>query len=184
MYIMYVDESGDTGTVNSPTKFYILSAIVVNECNWRQYLQDAVTFRRFIKTRFGLLMKEEIHASEYITKRIKLKNAIPRNRRLEILRYCIRFLRSRSYLSIFSVRIDKATNADPFNEAWTLLIQRFENTLNHQNFPNAAFKKDCGIIVCDNTDSKKLTALMRKMRKINFIPNMGALFTGGSRNMP
>ena len=31
MYLMYIDESGDTGTNNSPTQYFVLSAIVIHE---------------------------------------------------------------------------------------------------------------------------------------------------------
>lgn len=41
----------------------------------------------------------------------------------------------KSFLTVFTVKIDKAHCADPFSEAWTLLLQRFENTLQHKNFP-------------------------------------------------
>ena len=42
MYLMYVDESGDTGLVNSPTAYFVLSGIIVHESNWRQFLNHLV----------------------------------------------------------------------------------------------------------------------------------------------
>lgn len=179
---MYVDESGDCGTINSPTKHFILTALVVNEIHWKRLIDEAISFRREVRKK-GLLMKEEIHASAFVTKRIKLRNSIPRSIRVQILKDCIDWLSSRDYVSLFSVRIDKSKHGDPFTKAWTLILQRFENTLKHQNFPYPAFKKENGIIISDDTDTKKLTGLVRKMRKINYVPNM-TYFGGGSTNMP
>ena len=48
---MYVDESGDTGLVDSQSNEYYLSAIIAHESFWMK-----------------LIMKEEIHASEYLSK--------------------------------------------------------------------------------------------------------------------
>ena len=31
MYLMYVDESGDSGLVNSPTRYFVLTGMVVHE---------------------------------------------------------------------------------------------------------------------------------------------------------
>lgn len=45
MYLMYVDESGDPGKINSPTNDYILSAIVIHESAWQNLLNDLIAFR-------------------------------------------------------------------------------------------------------------------------------------------
>jgi hypothetical protein len=182
MYIMYVDESGDPGVVGSASQYYFLSALVVHESYWMRFLSDAIQFRRHIKKTKGLLMREEIHASAFVTKRIKLRNSVSRNERVDILKKCIDWISTKSYLSVITVRVDKTVNADPFQTAWRTLIQRFENTLRRQNFPNPAFNTDLGAIVADNTDGKKLTGLLRKMRKINFVPSMFP--TSPARNMP
>lgn len=181
MYIMYVDESGDPGIVNSPTKYFILSALVVHESSWKRLLDESIDFRRVLKKDKGLLMRQEIHASEFISKRITFKKNISRNDRLDILKRCIDWLKQLDYIEILTVKIDKSRNQNPFDAAWQLLIQRFENTLRNDNFVQPSFKSDTGIIVCDNTDSKKLTGIVRKMRRINFIPSM---FGTGSRNIP
>jgi hypothetical protein len=63
-----------------------------------------------------------------------------------------------------------------------LLIQRFENTLLHKNFPGP-FNNDKGLVLADNTNGQKLIKLIRQMRRYNPIPNMAHL-GGGSRNIP
>lgn len=86
---MYVDESGDPGKINSPTNFYILSAVILHESYWLAFLNEAIEVRRELKKTKGLLMKEELHAADFVTKRIKLRSGVPRNERMDILKKCI-----------------------------------------------------------------------------------------------
>jgi Protein of unknown function (DUF3800) len=36
MYLMYVDESGDPGLNNSPTRYFTLTGMVVHEQRWHE----------------------------------------------------------------------------------------------------------------------------------------------------
>ena len=36
MYLMYVDESGDVGMVNSPSRYFVLVGLVLHELRWQQ----------------------------------------------------------------------------------------------------------------------------------------------------
>jgi len=49
MYLMYVDESGDTGVVNSPTSYFGLSGLVIHESQWRNFVSQLVGFRKTLK---------------------------------------------------------------------------------------------------------------------------------------
>lgn len=49
MYLMYVDESGDTGILNSPTRYFILSGIIIRELKWRDTLDELVLFRKYLR---------------------------------------------------------------------------------------------------------------------------------------
>jgi hypothetical protein len=170
---MYVDESGDPGLVNSPTRYFALSGIVIHEMRWNSYLEQLVDFRKRINNKFGLKLREEIHASEMLNHPKKLAR-IPKYERLAIIRMCADELSSMSDLSIINVLNDKSTksiNYDVFEMSWTALLQRFENTIRHHNFPGPRNSDEGGIIIPDNTDNKKLIHLMRKMRRYNPVPN-------------
>ncbi len=182
MYLMYVDESGDIGVDKSPTRFFVLSAIVLNEDSWLNFLDDLIAFRRALKKKYGLGMNEEIHASDFVNGRLKLKIAIPRNLRLDLLKQCLKWLNTRNDISIITVRCDKKRDGDIFDLTWRILFQRFENTIAHNNFPNGK-GNDKGIVLADNTDGGKLTKLLREMRRYNQIPNDVIRFGPGSRNM-
>ena len=60
--------------------------ILRHETFWLNILDDLIQFKKLLKGRYGLLMKEEIHASVFISKRVKLQNTISRNDRLDMLK--------------------------------------------------------------------------------------------------
>ena len=66
MYLMYVDESGDTGLVDSPTRYFALSGIIVHESAWRQFLERLIAFRKTLRSVYGLPVRAEIHTSTRI----------------------------------------------------------------------------------------------------------------------
>ena len=178
MFLMYVDESGDPGLVNSPSKHFILSGLVVHELRWRQTLDELLLFRKDLKTRFGLRVDQEIHASELISHPGHLVS-IPKHTRLEILRRYADKLAGIPHISLISVVIDKAAQApgtDVFDKAWKALIQRFENTITHHNFPGPRNSDDMGMLFPDRSDERKLNRLLRRMRVYNPVPS--ALSTG------
>ena len=65
MFLMYVDESGDTGMVNSPTRHFVLSGLVVHELRWQGCLDQITEFRRNMRVKYNLKMRDEIHAVRF-----------------------------------------------------------------------------------------------------------------------
>jgi hypothetical protein len=184
MYLMYVDESGDIGLVNSPTRYFVLCGLVLHELRWQPYLEDLVNLRRDLRSLFGLKLREEVHASAMLNKPGALAR-IPKHQRLEVLRRTADKLASMPDLSLISVVVDKQgkpSDYDPFTKAWQALIQRLENTLSHRNFPGPKNPDDRGMLFPDHTDDKKLVRLLRRMRSYNPIPNQPT-FGSGYRNL-
>jgi hypothetical protein len=182
MYLMYVDESGDTGLVNSPTRYFVLSGIVIHESRWREFINALVAFRRTLKSVYGLPVRSEIHSSELINKNIF---KIPKHDRLAILRNTIDEISKFDYISITNVVVNKAGKPDDydvFDAAWGTLFQRFENTVSHGNFPGQ-HRQAFGIVFTDATAGQKLSTKIRKMAVHNPIPN-DSRFAGGYRNIP
>lgn len=182
MYLMYVDESGDIGLTGSPTRYFVLTGLVLHELRWRQTLDELIAFRRVQKIDFGLKLREEIHASPMLSKPGDLAR-IPKHQRLEILRRYADKLASMPDLSIICVVVDKAhkpANYDVFESAWKVLIQRFENTLANRNFPGPRNPDDMGMLFPDRSDEKKLNGLLRRMRAFNPVPSQQS---SGYRNL-
>jgi hypothetical protein len=184
MYLMYVDESGDTGLIGSPTRYFILTGLVLHELRWQSTLDAMVAFRRELRGRFGLKLREEVHAVRMIRSSGDLSR-IAKHHRLEILKLHAAFLGSLPDVSLISIVVDKQGKAsayDVFENAWTALIQRFENTVSHSNFPGPKNADDRGMLLCDHTDDKKLTSLLRRLRAYNPIANQQK-FGPGYRNL-
>lgn len=183
MFLMYVDESGDKGLVGSPSRYFILTGLVVHELRWQDMLTALITFRRKMRAAFELKLREEIHAGVMLTRPGSLLR-IKRNDRLSIIRHFLDEIARLEYVSIINVRVDKdgkPDSYDPFAKGWEALIQRFENTLGRRNFPGPANADDKGLIFCDRTDSDALRNLYRRMRSHNPIPNQVGL---GYRQLP
>ena len=182
MFLMYVDESGDTGLVDSPTRYFVLTGLVLHELRWQTYIEQFIQFRQRMRASFGLKLREEIHATEFINRPGTLRR-IAKNDRLSILRFLARELASMSDLNVINIVVDKQNKAmgyDCFTNAWRALIQRFENTLSHRNFRGPRNADERGLVLPDPTDDKKLTRLIRRLRKWNPVSNQ---MSPGFRNL-
>ncbi len=106
MFLMYVDESGDVGMTNSPTRYFVLVGLVLHELRWQQTRDELIAFRRDIKQRHGLKLREEIHASALISRPGALAR-IAKHARLEVLRRHADKLAAMPDLSLVCVVVDK-----------------------------------------------------------------------------
>lgn len=184
MFLMFADESGDCGLVNSPSPFFVLSGLVVHELRWKPYLAELLDFRRYLRARFGVKLREEIHSGRLLSHPGAL-NRIAKHHRLEIIKLFADKLASMAELNLISVAVDKQQKRSPydvFENAWRALIQRFENTITAGNFAGPNNPDERGMVLCDDTDNKKLTALIRKMHVYNPVPNQPQ-FGAGYRNL-
>jgi hypothetical protein len=185
MYLMYVDESGDCGMAKIQTEYFVLTGVVVHETYWRAYLDQFVDFRKRMRDKFKLPLQQELHAAHMLTRPGDLFS-IKKNDRLAIIRHFADELASMTEFRVISVVVDKkgkATEYDVFGNAWRALLQRFENTLSHRNFPGAAPSKERGMVFPDHTDDKKLVRLTRKLRRYNPVPSVPGMPTT-FRNLP
>jgi Protein of unknown function (DUF3800) len=184
MYLMYVDESGDPGLVGSPTQYFVFSGLVMHELRWREFVEQVLAFRKRMKATYGLGVRDEIHAAEFVRSSSSVK--LPRHIRFLILRHFAVELSRMNWLSVTNVVVDKSSKPlgyDVFENAWKVLFQRFENTLANRNFPGPQNPDDLGIVICDDTNGGKLSKLMRRMGSYNPIPNQQHAGPG-YRNMP
>ncbi|MGL4608804.1 MAG: DUF3800 domain-containing protein [Trueperaceae bacterium] len=180
-----MDESGDIGLVNSPTRYFVLSGLVLHELRWQANLDQLINFRQKMKLLYGLKLREELHASHLINSPGELKR-IKRNDRLSIIRALATELATMQDIQFINVVVDKQNKPagyDVFEKAWQALIQRFENTLRNGNFPGQVKpQNDKGMLLPDRTDDKKLKLLLRKMRRYNSVPSRFSV--ASSRQMP
>lgn len=184
MFFMYVDESGDTGIVGSPTPYFVLSGVVIHELRWQEYLEQLIAFRRRMKGKFGLLLREEIHAANFLN-RPGAAARIRRNDRLAIIRHFADEVAALADINVINIvvnKIGKPAAYDVVENAWRALVQRFSNTMSHRNLRGPANPDERGLILPDMSDVKRITAVIRRMRRFNPVPNQPH-FGPGYRNL-
>jgi len=185
MYLMYVDESGDIGLDKSPTRYFVLTGLILHELRWETNLNNLIGFRRNLRQQFGMKLQEEFHASDLLSKPGNL-DRISKPDRLKMIRLFTSLLPTMNDVNLINIVVDKSTKTTGYNVfemAWRALIQRFDNTIQNRNFPGPRNPDERGMIISDHTDDKKLMTLLRKMRHHNPIPNVPEIGVG-YRNIP
>jgi len=158
----------------------LLTGLVVHELRWQTYLNQFIAFRRRMRQQFGLRLREELHAAALISRPGALVR-IKRYDRLAIIRAFADELATMTDINLINVVVDKqgkGAGYDVFGVAWKALIQRLENTLSRRHFAGPANPDERGMLFPDHTDDKKLTQLLRQMRRYNPVPNQAAFGTG------
>ena len=183
MYLLYADESGDTGHLPGSTPFFAISGLIVHELRWRDTLTAIVSFRKELRDRYGLKLREEIHAHQLVQKPKELAR-IPKSLRARLLRDVLDFesaLRDVSVLNVIVNKTKKPYTYDVFDNAWRAFIQRFHNTIERRNFPGPCNPDERGMVIVDNTNEGKLRLLTRKMGAYNPVPSR---YGNSTRQMP
>lgn len=185
---MYVDESGDPGMLpGSPTRYHVLAGLIVHESQWQNLLDDLLRFRQQLQHTHGFSVRAEIHAAEFLQPH-RANSRMPRHIRLDILKKTIDFCARRTCIRIVGFVLDKRVNdTEVFRRSWSALIQQFERMLEAGSLPCTVSTRDCGMLVCDNTDVTKLKSLLRQHRAIAGAiedpANSGTRLTVGVRNI-
>ena len=170
MYLAYFDESGDSGILNSPTRFFVLSCVMLHNKDWKATLDGLITMRRLIKERVGISPRPEIKSTDIRRGRgplLPLRWSL--TRRMEFFANLMRY--QAAYLpqvTAFSIAIDKqpcaAKGRDPRATAWEFAFQRL------QKFAGDA-KVDDGVMVFpDEGHGRFIKRLVRRMRRYNTVP--------------
>lgn len=66
MHIAYIDESGDLGGARSPTRHFILCAVVVRHEYWAGFNEALHSMRSRLQERHGLRLDAEIHTAQFL----------------------------------------------------------------------------------------------------------------------
>lgn len=165
MILIYVDESGDPGQLpSSPSRHFVLSGLALHERSWRPILEDFLTFRRYLRDQYGLKLREEIHASAFISKPGNLAR-LSKHKRLEILRKILDWISARDDVSILTVVVDKQNESENvFERAWLKLVQSFEQSLVRRDLLAPIRDDDRGLLLPDNTNGTQLLPLIHQLR--------------------
>lgn len=140
MQIVYYDEAGDDGFPKYSSPVFVLVALYIHHLNWKETYENTITFRRSLKEDYGLPIKIEMHAKEFILNKYPYKPfAFPDDIRIEILSKFCQFIGSQNF-KIINVSILKPYIKNPGYEvldtSLKFSVQRVENDLNPRANPD------------------------------------------------
>lgn len=166
MWLAYFDESGDSGhpkVVNSPTKFFVLSGVLVHQDNWLATLDRLVALRRRLRTTYGISSRPEIKAQDIRPGKGVFRNlALPPDGRLNLYRELMLYQETDLVgVKCFSVAIAKAKiirrDMDIRETAWIYAIERIDSFCQDNN--------DKAILFPDEGHGQFIRRLLRRLRR-------------------
>lgn len=125
MHLVYVDESGDIGLTNSPTREYLLVAIIVPEERWHDVLTRINRARRRMKDKLGLDFAAEIHAAEFLGGAHSHLGLIAWQR-VRAIRWLLKELSREPLLRFVAIGVQKQTAGSILRPAWARLVAETE----------------------------------------------------------
>jgi hypothetical protein len=184
MYLMYVDESGDPGRT-SPVRHFVLSALVIAACDWRESFDRHHQMRRYLKDTYGYPVRAELRAAALIDTRrggSEVRRLKGRRARMQLYRDVMeRIPAVFPTAKTFSVYVDKDgletsgyARENCLTLAWEYLVTRYHNHLMHDRDGAP------GLVVADHAADATVRALLRKMRVYNPVPSR---FHSAPRNL-
>ena len=128
MDLIYIDESGDIGTVNSPTKEYLLVAMIVPEECWHELDSRIAQARQRMKAQLGLDIAAEIHAVEFLGG-AKFHQGLETWQRLWVTRWLLRELGRQNGLRFAVIARPKDLKSEVFISTWMALKESVDSKI-------------------------------------------------------
>jgi hypothetical protein len=166
MYLAYLDESGDSGLINSPTNYFVLSCILVNETNWLNSLDLLVELRRYLKIKYNIPTRPELKARYLKTGHGPLAHLqLSFASRMEIYRELMQYQAQGLNIKTFSIAIEKqgahARGWEPRYAAWTFAIQRINRFCGNSEW---------AMLFPDEGHGYFIRLRLRHMRRYHLVP--------------
>lgn len=179
MYVAYVDESGDDGAAGSQT--YSLGCVMIDGSEWADTLDGLLAFRRFVREKYGLRIRDEIKANFLLQNKgpfRALKRSLSEEARFKLYRACLR-IQPKLGVTAFGVVINKAqanarSGTRPASDiAWEYLLQRLER--------RSSYEKTEILLIHDEGDALTIRKRSRKARRAG---SAGSAFGAGVLSVP
>lgn len=176
MYLIYADESGDTGLSQGGTPFFVVSALIVHETQWNELFQRLVDFRRMLSKLYKVPQRIALHAFDIVNGHGDFhfsQYGVTPTQRFKLYRDVLEFVAQLPQVRVLNVFIRKDRISSPatdvFQQAWTLFIQRCHNSLDVGGVLHRS--ADFSLLFTDRTQDDELRKLMRRMRAFNYVPS-------------
>ncbi len=178
MYLAYIDESGDDGA--SGSKSYALGCVMVDATTWPKTFDALISFRRFVRARFGIPVRAELKANYLLRNGGPLRQTpLSEHARRALYRSHMR-VQAKLGMTAFAVVIDKQKAIAKFSQgratsdiAWEYLLQRLER--------RAHYEKTEILLIHDEGDAFAVRGRARKARRAG---TAGSAFGTGILSRP
>jgi hypothetical protein len=108
MFLAYLDESGDSGIDGSPTRFFVLSCVLVHESAWLDSLDSLIALRRALRETYDIPTRPEIKARHFHNGRGPLRHLRwSQADRMELFRRVLCQVGDSLNFRVFGIAIDK-----------------------------------------------------------------------------
>ena len=176
-YIVYFDESGDDGLINSSSNDLVLTSLYMNTDVWQKNFTVMQTLRSELKNKFGLHISEEFHTKKFLTDKNPYRNyKWNQENKLDILETYIKYI-SDMEMQIVNVIIDKTKiqteKYSILKKALTYNVQRIENESNSMNWRY--------III---TDAGRIAPMRKIARAIRVYNPIQSQYFNACQNIP
>jgi len=189
--LFYIDESFDS-------EKFCLSAIGIPHLDWRDSFGRVREHRQFLKQDFGILMRKEIHASEFVNGRGRVSDrTLGKHERSRIFDGLLRLVAQLPNVMLINVCLTNKDHPDVQLVAWDRLMNRIERTMLEferqeiplrrslvagigANVPHGMRRqierrleryRPVGTIFADQGREREITRALRKMGVYNPIPS-------------
>lgn len=176
MYLIYTDESGDSGLGTGGTPFFIISGLIVHESHWNEVFQRYLDLRRNLSRRYHVPQRIALHATDIVNGHGDFHHTrygLRPQQRFDLYREVLEFLAQLPEIRLLNVCVmkDRITNRNlnVFEWGWQLFIQRFHNFLDRGG--HLSQDNEFGLLFTDRTHDDQLRRLMRQMRAFNYVPS-------------
>lgn len=112
MHIAFVDESGDLGSKGSPTRHFILTAVVVRHDCWEAAQAELAALRKRLQALYRLHPGVEIHAQQFLGGDVRHRGLDIRAR-FQCAHHILRSLRQSSHLGFIRYAVLKEGLSGP-----------------------------------------------------------------------
>ena len=151
MHIAFIDESGDVGLRNSPTRHFVLCAIVIDHVYWTSVNRELCAMRERLRLFHSLRVDAEIHASEFLGGS-PLHLGLDFRRRFQCALHILRTLRKLPGVTFARAAVAKTTNQRPvLDVAWDCLLSHLSHQIQHM--PARRCPSGGLLIICDHHTS-------------------------------
>lgn len=160
MYLMYVDESGDTGREPGSSPVFVLAGLIAPSGKWADIEAAMTDLRKDLGAQYGLKAADELRGST-----IMRKGPGDAARRVALIEGALKGIASIKSVKVLLTAVRKKNlppETDVFRAGWSAQLGQFDAFLARAGGRNSAAQ---GFVVADRTQSLQLDKLVRALRR-------------------